>query len=176
MRALHSDSSGDIYRSVASIILKRPPLATESHQDDDDVHRPTRLPKSTLYMIVKKPRKHNAWQFPQGGVEPGETIAEAALRELAEECGSAIKVQLLDKTAAGVYQYRFPKAFIENRPYVDPSVGAKVEFIRANWVSGQCQPDQNEIVDFAWLTRKELSQYITKEYEAALASLLDNDV
>ncbi len=29
-----------------------------------------------------------AWQMPQGGIDPGETPAEAALRELAEEIGT----------------------------------------------------------------------------------------
>ncbi len=30
-----------------------------------------------------------AWQMPQGGIDPGEDVAEAALRELAEETGIA---------------------------------------------------------------------------------------
>ena len=29
----------------------------------------------------------NAWQMPQGGIDPGEAPAEAALRELEEETG-----------------------------------------------------------------------------------------
>jgi putative (di)nucleoside polyphosphate hydrolase len=31
----------------------------------------------------------NAWQMPQGGIDPGETPREAALRELGEEIGTA---------------------------------------------------------------------------------------
>lgn len=31
----------------------------------------------------------DAWQMPQGGIDPGETPAEAALRELEEEIGTA---------------------------------------------------------------------------------------
>ncbi|MEL6480672.1 MAG: RNA pyrophosphohydrolase [Pseudomonadota bacterium] len=30
---------------------------------------------------------HDAWQMPQGGIDPGETPTEAALRELGEETG-----------------------------------------------------------------------------------------
>jgi len=31
---------------------------------------------SSLYLVVKKPRDRHAWQFPQGGREPGETMRQ----------------------------------------------------------------------------------------------------
>jgi putative (di)nucleoside polyphosphate hydrolase len=34
------------------------------------------------------PKEHPAWQMPQGGIDPGETPREAALRELKEEIGT----------------------------------------------------------------------------------------
>jgi len=41
----------------------------------------------------------NAWQMPQGGIDPGEDPAEAALRELEEETGiNSSKVITLDET------------------------------------------------------------------------------
>lgn len=41
----------------------------------------------------------DAWQFPQGGIETGETPAEAAKRELFEETGiSSVKVIYADET------------------------------------------------------------------------------
>ena len=36
----------------------------------------------------------NAWQFPQGGVDAGENHVDAALRELAEECGTDLKIKI----------------------------------------------------------------------------------
>jgi hypothetical protein len=38
-------------------------------------------------------------------------------------------------------------------------------------VSGQCQPDGEEIVDYAWLMESEVKQYVTPEYHNAIKSL-----
>jgi len=48
------------------------------------------------------------WQMPQGGVDAGETPAEAALREMDEEIGVAAKlVDILEETEDWLY-YDFP--------------------------------------------------------------------
>ena len=50
------------YRSVSAIVLER---SFESEKK---------------YLLVRKPRKSHAWQFPQGGVDEGETLLEADWR------------------------------------------------------------------------------------------------
>jgi bis(5'-nucleosidyl)-tetraphosphatase len=40
-------------------------------------------------LILSKLTKRPLWEFPKGGVEPGETLVQAALRELNEETGIA---------------------------------------------------------------------------------------
>jgi len=40
----------------------------------------------------------DAWQMPQGGIDDGETVHEAALRELGEEIGTA-KAEIMAETA-----------------------------------------------------------------------------
>jgi putative (di)nucleoside polyphosphate hydrolase len=47
-----------------------------------------------------------AWQMPQGGIDPGETPRQAALRELEEEIGTA-KAEIIGETLAW-YHYDLP--------------------------------------------------------------------
>jgi putative (di)nucleoside polyphosphate hydrolase len=54
----------------------------------------------------------DAWQFPQGGINQGETPEQALYRELEEEVGlTAGAVEVLGVTR-GWLRYRLPKAFV----------------------------------------------------------------
>ena len=57
---------------------------------------------------VKKP----SWQFPQGGIEDGETHQQAALRELKEETSLQNVVPI--KTLTEPLRYRFPKQILSS--------------------------------------------------------------
>lgn len=52
-----------------------------------------------------------AWQMPQGGIEPGEEPLDAAWRELKEEIGTA-KAELIAESA-GWYRYDLPPHLVE---------------------------------------------------------------
>lgn len=59
-------------------------------------------------LIAERAHIRGSWQFPQGGVDPGESLEEALFRELEEEIGVKQKhIQLLDRK--GGYRYEFPK-------------------------------------------------------------------
>ena len=54
----------------------------------------------------------NAWQFPQGGMQPGESFEEALYRELLEEVGlSPTDVDILNRTR-GWLRYRLPERLV----------------------------------------------------------------
>ncbi len=127
------------YREVAALILRR----------DDQ------------FLLVRKPRQNHAWQFPQGGVDPGETLSQAAVRELAEECGADLQIDNLSDNSVTYYQYDFPADFLRHH---GEFVGARVSFFLASYVSGEVAVDGKEIVEARWCTRQEIVELVAGEY------------
>lgn len=57
----------------------------------------------------------NAWQFPQGGIRPNESMESAMFRELEEETGLQPEhVEIMAKTS-GWLRYRIPKRYIRHK-------------------------------------------------------------
>lgn len=56
--------------------------------------------------------KVEAWQLPQGGIDPGEDAATAARRELTEETGIAPALVEMIAEAPGEYEYDLPPELI----------------------------------------------------------------
>lgn len=129
---------GNHLRSVAGVIIK----------------------KQETYLIVRKPRKNHAWQFPQGGVDTGETDLQAAQRELREECGNQLQA-VFRPTPAGAYQYLFPDDFKRHQEHIK---GANITFFQAQYVSGAVQIDGKEIIEHQWVTKENLDQYFEPIY------------
>lgn len=67
-----------------------------------------------VLLCARADRPGKEWQFPQGGIDAGETVLEAAYRELREETGiGAEDVELIKEMPYGV-KYRFPNAVIKH--------------------------------------------------------------
>lgn len=121
------------------------------------------------YLIVKKPRQHNAWQFPQGGVDEGETGRQAAVRELQEECGASLNVKIKGERPCGEYSYFFPQDFKRHETRV---IGAKVSFFKADYIEGTVEVDGEEIIDHKWVTSEEFKNYFEGAYLQAVKEFL----
>ena len=122
------------------------------------------------YLIVKKPRKHNAWQFPQGGVDKGETGRQAAVRELNEECGATLSVKIKGERPVGEYSYFFPQDFKRHESKV---IGAQVEFYKADFIEGKVEVDGEEIINHKWVTKEDFKDYFEDKYLQTVQDFLN---
>jgi len=66
---------------------------------------------------IDRPAGVAAWQMPQGGIDPGETPREAAIRELHEEVGTD-RAEILGETE-GWLHYDLPPEIVGN-PWSNP--------------------------------------------------------
>ncbi len=113
------------------------------------------------YLIVKKPRKDFAWQFPQGGVDEGETYLQAAKRELREECGTNLSVKFKGEKSLGFYDYTFPKNSIHFKKGI---IGAHIAIFRAEYLEGIVEVDNDEIIDHAWVKYDKFQDFFEASY------------
>ena len=135
-------NEGDIYRACAAIMVFR--LSDDGNRE---------------LLLLHKPRKSDDWQIPQGGVEEGETVEQAALRELQEE--ASVAAEILGKSEI-VYQYDFPESFRRERP--DNVCGQRVQFVFALLKEGEnVQVDEFEIDGHSWILPEQLNAYIDRE-------------
>ncbi len=87
--------------------------------DDDGYRRNVGIilsnQKNKLFLARRA--NQNGWQFPQGGIDEGETHEEAMYRELYEEIGLKPEhVEVLNQTREWVY-YDLPKRFVRSETF-----------------------------------------------------------
>jgi large subunit ribosomal protein L46 len=125
---------------------------------------------SRLFLIVKKDRKEHAWQFPQGGYEKvdGVHLRNTAVRELREECGSELKVWWTGNAPFTHWEYDLNSTY--QKKY--NSDATKVFFYRSTYLAGEVKLNPNELIDYAWVTRDELKEYIDNNLYQRLIQIL----
>src|SRR5262252_6642325 len=85
------------------------------------------------------------WQLPKGGIDPGETIEQAAVREVREETG--LKGTLIEKIAAIDFW------FLEGSPAVRHH--KFVTFFLMHYDSGETTDHDDEVDDARWFDIKQ---------------------
>ncbi len=140
------DYVSDHYRQAASLLLLKPVLEGDS-------------PDGYQLLLLHKPRKNDAWQLPQGGVEEGESLEQAALRELMEEAGIS-DCKIVGKSEH-CYQYDFPESF--RRFKRDDVCGQCIHYFYAlapNTVA--VQVDNKEIDGHIWVDLQQVEHYVKR--------------
>ena len=107
-------------------------------------------------VLICKRKNSNQWQFPQGGIDEGESPIEAAKREIFEEVGiKPSKIKVLGKIKDWV-KYEIPKELAKKSFKKKGIVGQKQKWFIFKIKSEACisfvnDPD-NEFYDFAWVS------------------------
>jgi 8-oxo-dGTP pyrophosphatase MutT (NUDIX family) len=114
-------------------------------------------------LLVHRPR-YDDWSFPKGGVNVGESIEDAALREVMEETGIACRITA--KLAVARYRYR------TRRGAVKPKV---VHYFLMNAVGGQITTDGDEVDRAEWFAVDDAKRLLSYDFDREmLASLADD--
>merc|ERR1712070_269127 len=109
---------------------------------------------NSLYLIVKRNRSDNSWQFPQGKLRENETLRENAERVLDRAIGK-IKRWYVGNAPIGYQCYAYPPELQKKRN----EYGTKVFYYRAQHIQGNMKLETRLYTDYAWINRKQVFEY-----------------
>jgi 8-oxo-dGTP pyrophosphatase MutT (NUDIX family) len=109
------------------------------------------------------------WVTPGGGLEPGETVREAAARELREETGLTVAPQELGEVVFDNYvEFSFDGVLLRQRNYFFRLHTRSFEVS----TTGFEEMEQRTILGHRWWSAQELSQTTETFFPEELAALL----
>ncbi|MDY0070239.1 MAG: RNA pyrophosphohydrolase [Porticoccaceae bacterium] len=130
-------------------------------------------------LLWAKRAGQDAWQFPQGGINRGETPEDALFRELFEEIGLARDdVELLAQTR-GWLRYRLPKRYVRRNSH-PVCIGQKQKWflLRLTGDPGNIRFDQGDKPEFDswrwvnyWFPVSQIVDFKREVYRRALKEL-----
>lgn len=123
----------------------------------------------------KSLKKYNYWQLPQGGINPKESLIDAAKREALEETG--IKNLQYIKTSAQTNIYFWNGAlrgFWHNRNYNFSGQVQSVVYFKFLGSDNEIKVDNDEFINFKWIPIKDLSKIIHEERASLVKIVLED--
>jgi 8-oxo-dGTP pyrophosphatase MutT (NUDIX family) len=121
-----------------------------------------RDPAGQFEFVLIRPSGKNFWALPKGHVEPGESVAEAAVREVREETG--LTVANLEPLGQISYIY----SFRENPAVPLVRIFKRVHFFLMEMQGGDTARHDAEIDQVAWLGFDDAVRRVTFENERKL--------
>lgn len=137
-------------------------------------------PAGKIFAGQRLDNSMDAWQMPQGGIDPGETPIEAALRELQEETGIAPDAVEVLRESAEWHHYDLPHVLVP-RLWSGQYRGQKQRWFALRYAgpdSGiSIETEEPEFRTWAWMPHHELVQKIVPfkrdTYSAVFAEFRD---
>ncbi|KAF5330526.1 hypothetical protein D9619_005685 [Psilocybe cf. subviscida] len=142
-------------------------LMPRTHPADTagDVKSLDRAGERNLYLLLKTSEGgKTVWRFPQGGIEKGQLLHQAAQKDLEAECGDQMDTWVVGKAPIGVHTL----------PSETPEQENVLFFYKAHIMSGQVHPEGKHIQDFAWLTKEEISTKVEPTYWDSVRDILSD--
>ncbi|KAJ3501753.1 hypothetical protein NLJ89_g9197 [Agrocybe chaxingu] len=147
-------------------------LVPRTHPADSsgDVRSLDRQGKRNLYLLLHTVEDGaEKWRFPQGDVEKGQFLHQAAQKNLFAECKDEMDTWIVGKTPIGVY--KSPQTEASPEPITPKCV---TFFFKAHIMAGQVKPAKDNIKDFAWLTKEEVETRVDKHYWDGIKDILSD--
>ncbi len=94
-------------------------------------------------LVCERWQVPGAWQFPQGGVDPGETAEEALFREVREEIGLRKKDYEVVKSRSG-YRYLYPQEVRKKKVRKHGCEGQEQQYFLCRLKPGASEIDTNQ--------------------------------
>ncbi len=117
-------------------------------------------------LLLSRLTKRPLWEFPKGGVDEGETVLEAALRELEEETG----LQASDVTMREGFQHKEDYRFTSGKADERVLIRKAVTYFLAEASRTDVRLSAHEASDYVWLP---LPEALTKVRYAARRRMLE---
>ncbi len=120
-------------------------------------------------VLICQRADNNEWQFPQGGIQPGEDPLQALFRELREEIG--VSQFRAVKRSSKTYRYRFPSVHKKRDEYV----GQEQYFYLVHYFGSDdaITIDDREFKAYKWVDVKDIlssvEQVRVENYEKVIA-------
>lgn len=116
-------------------------------------------------VLLQQRADNGEWCLPCGMMDPGERIAEAAIREVREETGLDIKIVRLVGVYSDPSAYTYPNG---------DSIQPMLALFEGRVVSGVLMPDYEEVVQLGYFKLEALPESLAEQQRMLISDALAN--
>ena len=109
------------------------------------------------FLVVHRPR-YDDWSLPKGKLEPGESLEDAARREIEEETGVRVELGAALPTSRYVDRHGRPKT---------------VHYWRMTPVGFEARAPNDEVDEIRWITATEAGKLLSYDHDRRLVATVE---